>query len=608
MKIFAVGATFISLLQPSERRRFLLIVALIVLNGIVETVGVVSVLPFLAVAAAPAMISENKIVSGLYGAIGNGDPQHFLTILGIATALALAVANGLSALTQWVVFHFTYTQQFALARRLLRTYLLQPYSFFLKSHTVDLARNVYDEVPRVVTGVLVPAIGVLSKSVSVVFIVGLLVAVNPLLAGAALLTFGGAYYVLRHLVQDRLTQARASAAPARAWAMRSASDALSAVKELKIRRREAWAVESYARAATIVADGDAKNQILVAIPRNLLETLAFGGIVALALVLLSGGQSAAVAIPVVALYALAGYRLLPALQQIYSNLNYVQYYYPSFELIVGDLVSLQGSASSSAAPLTVAPPPRGDIALSAITFTYAGAANSALSGVSLDIGAGRAFGIVGVTGSGKSTLLDVLVGLLEPDSGTLKVGGVRLQPSNLGAWQSQIGYVQQHTYLADDTIAANITYGIPKGEIDRERMIAAARVAQLHDFVTGELPQGYDTLIGERGGRLSGGQRQRVGLARAIYNDPAVLILDEAMSALDSLTEASVLRAVRAWSADRTIIMVSHRLHMLESCDRIVVLEHGRVSGVGTFAELIKSSLTFRDMARVGSGAGEPVA
>jgi ABC-type multidrug transport system fused ATPase/permease subunit len=220
-----------------------------------------------------------------------------------------------------------------------------------------------------------------------------------------------------------------------------------------------------------------------------------------------------------------------------------------------------------------------------------------LAGLSLQVWAKTTVGIVGGTGAGKTTAVDVLLGLLQPQTGTLRVDGTAITQANLRSWQRAVGYVPQQIFLIDDSVGANIAFGIPLEDRDQAAIEAAARVANLHDFVLSDLPQGYDTHVGERGVRLSGGQRQRIGIARALYHNPEVLILDEATSALDNLTERAVMEAVHTLGRQKTIIMIAHRLSTVRNCDRIFLLEQGRVSAAGTYEELVAGSEVFRRMA-----------
>ena len=295
-----------------------------------------------------------------------------------------------------------------------------------------------------------------------------------------------------------------------------------------------------------------------------------------------------------ALYALVGYRLMPSLQQIYASWATLSYAAPALDALHKDLMSLK----------TVEPVPKSTafmpfnqaITLSNIVFTYPKASQPSLKKISLEIRAYSTIGLVGSTGSGKTTTVDLILGLLEPQEGTLELDGQVINSSNRSCWQQSIGYVPQQIYLADDSLAANIAFGVEGNKIDQAAVERSAKIANLHEFVINELPHAYATTVGERGVRLSGGQRQRIGIARALYHNPQVLILDEATSALDNLTEQAVMEAVNNLGHEITIILIAHRLSTVRQCDHIFMLEKGEIKAQGNYEELNTSNQAFQKM------------
>jgi ABC-type multidrug transport system fused ATPase/permease subunit len=292
-------------------------------------------------------------------------------------------------------------------------------------------------------------------------------------------------------------------------------------------------------------------------------------------------------------------RLMPALQQIYASLTKIGLGRPGLDALYADLIE-----SGDAKPQQVANDPaplhlRSRLELRNIRYTYPKARAAALIDVSLTIQARTTVGFVGATGAGKTTVVDVILGLLEADQGEVLVDGVAVSQENVRAWQRSIGYVPQHIFLTDDTVTANIAFGVPPQKVDVKAVERAAQFAELHDFVTQELPRGYETFVGERGIRLSGGQRQRVGIARALYHDPDVLVMDEATSALDNLTERAVMDAIHNLARRKTIILIAHRLSTVRSCDRIFLMERGRIKASGAYDELLRVDEGFRRMAAV---------
>lgn len=332
----------------------------------------------------------------------------------------------------------------------------------------------------------------------------------------------------------------------------------------------------------------------------MLKAVALGGILffVLFLLLTHGGDLNAV-LPVLGLYAFTSIRLFPALQQVYSGMTGLRFSRPMLDKLHADLLKNPAPAPEEilADPAAVAPLGlREALEFDDVRYAYPKAERTALAGLSLTIPARTTVGIVGGTGAGKTTAVDLLLGLLEPQGGAIRVDGVALDAGNRRAWQNSIGYVPQQIYLTDDTVSANIAFGLQGAEIDQAAVERAARIAELHDFVTRDLPQGYETQVGERGVRLSGGQRQRIGIARALYHDPDILVLDEATSALDNVTEKVVMDAVHNLGHAKTIVLIAHRLSTVRDCDTIFMLEQGRLVAQGSYDDLLETSQKFRAM------------
>ncbi len=377
---------------------------------------------------------------------------------------------------------------------------------------------------------------------------------------------------------------------------RVVQEAMGGIKDIKLLGIEEDYVSIYALQARRSARAMARLGIMSELPRFILEALAFGTLLMLMLVLIlrSGGDISDI-VPTLGIFAFSVIRLLPALQQTYYSLANIRGGRALLDKIVSDYaVVIRGidPATDSTKTLRL----NHSLELSNVSFGYKTAGRQTLSSVNLTIHTRSTVGFVGGTGAGKTTLVDLVLGLLSPDTGEIRVDGVALTSVNLRAWQKTLGYVPQSIYLTDDTVAANIAFGVSKDKIDMRAVERAARAAALHDFVVADLPKGYETVVGERGVRLSGGQRQRIGIARALYRSPSLLVMDEATSALDNITERVVMEAVQNVRADTTVILIAHRLTTVKDCDCIFLMEKGQIVASGTYDELIAQNETFRRM------------
>jgi ABC-type multidrug transport system fused ATPase/permease subunit len=422
--------------------------------------------------------------------------------------------------------------------------------------------------------------------------------VDPLLALVVFLVLGSAYGIVYAIVRRRLAVTGRKSIEAATQRYRLASDALHGIKEIKLLGIERQFCERYSGPSQQAARYEALGQAIANLPRYVLETVAFGGILLIVLYLLASKGGVGEALPLIALYALAGYRLMPALQQIFSALTQIRFNRFALDKLYDDMRSSAVGGEQPANPQDTRAVPLGDrIELRGAGFSYPGADRSVISNLNLAIRANTTVGLAGQTGAGKTTIVDIILGLLPLTHGELIVDGVGIGYANVRQWRRNLGYVPQAIYLSDDTVASNIAFGLPPDQIDLVAVERAARAADIHDFVAGSLPSGYYTLVGERGVRLSGGQRQRIAIARALYRDPPVLVLDEATSALDGITEGVVMEAIQRFSGRKTIIVIAHRVTTLRTCDVIYLFDRGRVTAAGSYQDLLASNVHFRAMA-----------
>lgn len=586
------------ILDDRERWLTLLVFVLLLTVALVETAGVASIMPFMAVLATPEVVETNRYLAGIYQMLAFESKERFLFFLGIGFLIITVGSLALRAFAFWAVYRFVQLRNYACAYRLLRGYLYRPYEWFLGRHSGVLGASVLEEASKGVNGVLFPALLLISQSLVVIFLLALMLVVDPLLALSITLVLGISYLSLFVMVRRYLHRVGQERRRANEQRFKVAHEAFGGIKDVKVAGLEEVFLERFRVPSLQMARREVAAKLVSELPSYAMQAVVFGGIIIVLLYFLSNRGGLQEALVVFSFYAFAGYRLMPALQAIYRSLSEIRFHAVVLDTLYQDLrltylnsiIPASKDDPAKLEPLGL----RETLQLTNVSYRYPSAQRQALTKVNLEIPAHTTVGLVGPTGSGKTTLVDVILCLLRPEEGELFVDGLPITLSLHRAWQRSIGYVPQHIYLSDDTVSGNIAFGVQPDQIDQEEVERAAKVANLHDFVVAELPDGYTTLVGERGVRLSGGQRQRIGIARALYRDPDLLILDEATSALDNLTEQAVMDAVHNLGNKKTIIIIAHRLSTVRECDRIFYLEHGQVIGAGTYDELLANSLKFR--------------
>ena len=585
------------LLTPPERKRAILLLGMILTMALLDMIGVASIMPFMAVLANPDLVETNIILNRAFtlsNRFGVDTAQQFLFLLGLLVFVLLVVSLAFKALTTYAKLRFVQMRNYSISMRLVEGYLHQPYEWFLSRHSADLGKSILSEVGAVISGGMAPMMNLIAQGAVAVALLILLILVDPQLALIVGLTLATTYALIFTATRALLTRIGAERVKANQGRFTAVSEAFGASKEVKVGGLERAYIKRFSDPARTFARHQATASVIGQLPSFALQAVAFGGMLLVVLYLMAQSGSFASALPIIALYAFAGYRLMPALQQIYASFTQLRFKGPAIDALHKDFMALKPAyRNPSQEPILL----KQAITLNQIQYRYPNAPQPALKNLSLTIPAKSTVGLVGATGSGKTTTVDLILGLLEAQQGTLEVDGQAITEHNRRAWQRAIGYVPQQIYLADDTVAANIAFGLDAKDIDQAAVERAANIANLHEFVINELPQQYHTTVGERGVRLSGGQRQRIGIARALYHNPQVLILDEATSALDNLTEQAVMEAVHNLGHEITIILIAHRLSTVKACDTIFLLEKGELKAQGTFDELTQANERFRAIA-----------
>ncbi|MFO7772817.1 MAG: ABC transporter ATP-binding protein [Dehalococcoidia bacterium] len=588
----------LDLLTPKERRLLWLVFAAVVAAALLETAGVASILPFLTLVASPEAVQDNAIVRWLFNTLGFTDVNRFLLFLGVLALVVLVLSNVLRAAVTWGMLRFSWGRNHSISRRLLAGYLHRPYTFFLNQNTAVLGRNILGETGQLVTGILVPGIEMVARAVVLVFIMALLIVVSPVLAVAVLGALGLVYGAIYLFVRRKLGRIGKERIDANAGRFKTANEAFGGVKLVKLLGAEDDFVQQYSRHSWRFATRTATAAVISRVPQYALEAVAFGGVILIVVYLLGTGGELAQVLPLAGLFVFAAYRMMPAMQHIFQGMSQLRFNVAVLDTL-HEALGETAKAAGDKGPRDVEPLSfREKLELDRITFRYPGTEEPVIHDLSLTVKAGSAVALVGTTGAGKTTIGDIILGLLPPSEGVMRVDGVEISDENLPRWQRNLGYVPQDIYLQDNTVASNIAFGTPEKDIDMEAVERAARVANIHEFIVNELPDGYRTVVGERGVRLSGGERQRVGIARALYHDPGVLVLDEATSALDGATERAVFAAIENVARVKTLVIIAHRLTTVRKCDAVYVIDYGRIVGCGTYEELMESNPRFQEMAR----------
>jgi ABC-type multidrug transport system fused ATPase/permease subunit len=573
------------LLDPAQRRQLVRLQFVSVAMAVSTVGGIAAVVPFFTALTGRDAIAHNGLLHALYTRLSFASEGSFVVALGIGFAAFVLLANAINLLGTLAINRFAFHVGDAFFVRLFDGYLRRDYSFHSQNNSASLASKVLHETGRVSTGILQQGLILVANVVTIVFVVISVLLLNPLVAGSAMLALGACYAAIYAAARGRLL--RNGRNESRHFAARNqvVSETFGAIKEVTVSQARGSFVQRFAEQCRSMAKVELSTLAISLSPRNVLECLTVFCLVAVALYLRASSDGVGPWVAQLSFVALAAYRLLPSLQLTFIAVVRIRANLSALDNIEADLLS----AASPQLPALTADRswqgrPRRQIELHEISFRYAPDRPPAIANLSLLIQAGSATGLIGSNGSGKTTLVDVLAGLLLPLSGRVEVDGVTLDQATRTAWQATIAYVPQHVFLLDATIAENIALGVARAEIDPQRLDRAIRMARLTECV-GSFTDGWDAMLGERGCRLSGGQRQRLGIARALYRDASVLILDEATSSLDGAAEEEIVDMLETLRPARTLIMIAHRLSALRHCDVIHEIREGRIARSSSYGE-----------------------
>lgn len=591
------------LLDRRQRRRLALLQVLSVLMAFCTLGGIAAIMPFFTVLADPRSINHVPVLNSLFHGLGFADERHFVVALGIGFVAAVLFANAVNLVGGIAMNRFALSVGNDFHIALFDEYLHRGYQFHAGTNSSTLTSKVINEAGRVTNGLLQSGLTLVTNVIVVAFIVASVSFVQPLVAILAVAGFGTCYAVIymgarRKLLDNGVLHSKCAAARAKV-----VNESFGAIKEILVMRQQKYFVDKFARSCRSISRTLADTVAISQAPKQVLESLVVGGLVIVALFLSGRGAAGSPWLAQLTFVGFAAYRLSPALQQVFAAVVRIRADGPAFKSIEEDLRLARARRAAHRDQVIDSSwrgRPRHELRLNAVSFRYSDDRPAAIRDVTVRILAGTTIAFVGTNGSGKTTLVDLIAGLLVPQSGHIEVDGSVLDASNRRDWQSTVAYVPQDIVLMDATVAENIALGVPFEKIDHHRMLRAARLARLEDCIAG-LPQSYREVLGERGARLSCGQRQRIGIARALYRDASLLILDEATGALDNLVEQELMSTLESLRGELTIIVIAHRLRTVRQCDVIFELNNGRVVASGTYQDLLLTSQRFRQMVGVAS-------
>jgi len=590
----------LKLLSEEDKKKLTKLLILVLLMALIDTAGVASIMPFIAVLTNLDLVNTNIYLYKLFifsENFGVRNKEEYIFFLGLTVFFILIFSLSIKTITTYYQYRFLNNCEYNISRKLFEKYLNQPYVWFLNHNTSELGKNILSEVNSVIDQAIQPLIILCVYGSVSIALIALLIFINPQIAIITSLIFILAYGLIFQSIKRELEKIGAERLKYNKDRFIMTSEAFGGIKLVKLNSLEKFFISRFSKPAENYTKHQGSAQIISTLPRYLIEAISFGGIILLVLSLMSKTGDFSKTLSIISVYVFAGYRLMPAIQQIYWALSQLRFSQSVLEKFEKELLDDQNYILKKKQKKKIQLNKK--IILRDITYTYPNTIKPVLINVNMEIQANTVVGITGQTGSGKTTLIDLILGLIEVQKGKIVIDEKNLSLQNMNYWQKILGYVPQKIYLSDESIYKNIAYGVDEKNIDKKRVQHVAKITKIHDFVSSELINGYETIVGERGSKLSGGQVQRIGIARALYNKPKVLILDEGTNSLDTLTEDEIMKNILNFDENITIIIVAHRLNTLKKCKEIFFLEKGRLSNKGSFNNLLIKNKKFSQMVKL---------
>lgn len=593
MYILNVIKNILAVLDGQMKRKYIGLQLVFFISAFFQVIGIASIGPFITILSNPDIIHTNELLSYAYNTIGFTTELQFIIATAAGSLILILLSNGVAGINIWLSFKFSILLGSRLQQKVYRKFLIEDYLFHKTENYNEKIAVIAQQIPRFVYMLFQPFLLFTSQLfVAVLIMTGLLI-LDPLLALVAGVLIGGSYLATYLILRTKLTRHGAIVSDKNNRVQSILSESFIGIKDVKLDSMETRYINDF---NTINVKG-LRSQAFIALsgdlPKFIIESISFGAILILALVLLVTQEDIRSVVPILSIYALAGYKLLPTMQQIYKSISSLSGHGSVAQMIrkhLDSMVTTSNSYSTSSSPIDIY-----TVELSKAKFSYEPDSTPAINDLSLRLERGKVYSLVGHSGSGKSTLADVILGLLRLSSGELRVNDEVLSSERLSSFRKKLGYVGQNIFIIDDNVINNVAFGLPESEIDVERVENALRLANADEFVE-TLPRGIYSNLGQDGKLLSGGQRQRIGIARALYKKTDLLVLDEPTSALDMESEYKLMRTLNSLKDDLIILVISHRPASIKMSDQIILMAEGQLEGTGTYEDLTSKHEGFKGM------------
>lgn len=559
----------------NQKIKLLILFFLMVGGALFETLGISLIIPFISVVAAPDSIIKQPILAYFYNLLNLKTSNEFLILLALLLVFLYAFKSAYMFMMYKLQYRFVYNNQMRLSAKLMDCYLKKSYEYHINKNTAEIVRSVTSDVARLF-GLVSNALLLLTEVLIVICLGTFLAVVEPFMTLATLALLGVALLVFIVMYRKILTEAGEKNQASYGMMIKWINQGLGGIKEIKVMRREHFFIDAYSNAANKYAETQRKSSFLTQAPKLFIEPVCICGMLIIISIMLYSGRDISAMLPQLAAFAVAAFRIMPSFNRITVYYNGVVFHVAAIDLVYRDLrdnekISRPNADDGEDIRLL----PDDTISIEHLTYQYPNSMTDVIKDACFGIPINKSIAIIGPSGAGKTTFADILLGLLPPTAGSITVDGKNIH-KNTSQWSKKIGYIPQGIYLCDDTVKNNVAFGLPECEIDEDKVWQVLEKAQVKDFVD-SLPETINTMIGERGIRLSGGQRQRIGIARAFYNDPDILVLDEATSSLDDDTEAAVMDAIDVLRNEKTLIIIAHRMSTIKNCDMVFKIENNNV-------------------------------